>query len=207
MANAIAPEASATVPSARGGNVISGSLELVAKGRQKLRPGEVSEAVVYFRPSTGTAPLRPGRHTIYTRNKAFDPALLVVQKGSTVAFPNSDPILHNVYSNTPGQEFDFGFYGEGESKEYVFNRAGLVLVSCNVHHVMAANVLVLDTPYYTRPDASGRFELKDLPSGLGELVFWHPRGAAQTQAMAIPASGELRKRLDINRPPLGVARR
>ncbi len=189
------------------GHRISGTVELRAKGRQKLSPGEVRDTVVYFRPNSGSPRLQPGRHTVYTRNKAFDPPLLVVQKGSTVAFPNGDPILHNVYSNTPGQEFDFGFYGEGESKEYVFDRAGLVLVSCNVHHVMAANIMVLDTPYYTRPDASGRFELNNLPSGLGELVIWHPRGSAETQAVALPTSGELRQVLDINRPRLGVARR
>ena len=194
-------------PAASAGHLISGSVELVAKGRQKLRPGEVSDSVIYFRPSTSAAAPKPGRHTMYTRNKAFDPALLVVQQGSTVAFPNSDPILHNVYSNSPGQEFDFGFYGEGETREQVFNRPGLVLVSCNVHHVMAANVLVLDTPYFTRPDASGHFELRNLPSGLGELVFWHPRGSARTQAVAIPSQGEVRQSLEINRPPLGVARR
>lgn len=152
-------------------------------------------------------PPKPGRYSIYTRNKVFDPALLIIPVGSTVSFPNSDPVLHNVFSSTPQQAFDLGFYGEGESPEQRFDRAGLILLSCNVHRAMAANILVLDTPYYTRPDQDGSFELRGLPAGPGELVYWHPRGSLISQRQSVPTSATLSAQLEISRPPLRGALR
>jgi hypothetical protein len=163
--------------------------------------------VVYFRPDAGSAPPTPGRYTIYTRNKNFDPALLIIPVGSTVSFPNGDPVLHNVFSSTPQQAFDLGFYAEGESPQQRFDRAGLILLSCNVHRAMAANILVLDTPYHTRPAADGSFELTDLPVGSGELVYWHPRGSLISRRQSVPSTATLSAELEISRPPLRGALR
>jgi plastocyanin len=189
------------------GQTLRGQLSLRAAGRQKARPDEVADAVVYFRPTAGSVPPKPGRYSVYTRNKTFDPALLIIPVGSTVSFPNGDPVLHNVFSSTPQQAFDLGFYGEGESPEQRFDRAGLVLLSCNVHRAMAANILVLDTPHYTRPKADGSFELTGLPPGPGELVYWHPRGSLISQRQSVPSSAILSGQLEINRPPLRGALR
>ena len=41
-------------------------------------------------------------------------AWLVVQKGTTVEFPNLDAIFHNVFSVTPDNSFDLGSYRQGE---------------------------------------------------------------------------------------------
>lgn len=168
---------------------------------------EAADAVVYFRPAAGARPASPGHYSIYTRDKRFDPTLLIVPVGSTVSFPNSDPVLHNVFSNTPQQTFDLGFYGEGQAPTRRFDRAGLVHVSCNVHRAMAANILVLDTPHHTRPGADGRFELRDLPEGPGELLIWHPRGQLISQRVQVPASAAIQARLDVTRPPLRGATR
>ena len=124
----------------------------------------------------------------------------VVPVGSTVAFPNSDPIRHNVYSTTPGSAFDFGFYGEGESRERVFDQPGLVVVNCNVHHVMQAQVLVVPTAYQTRADASGKFKLTDLPAGRGVLHFWHPRAALSSLPVSVPTGSAIERKLVISKP-------
>jgi hypothetical protein len=121
--------------------------------------------------------------------------VLVVPVGSTVRFPNRDSILHNVFSRTAGSVFDFGYYGAGEVKQRVFSRPGLVIVNCNVHHNMRADIVVLATPYYTRPDRSGRYRLDGLPAGPGTLVFWHPRADAQSVAVTLPASGTVNRKL------------
>jgi plastocyanin len=183
------------------GNSLSGRLELVAGAAGAVLPGEMSDGLVYFLPKAGAPKPKPGSFSIDTRSKGFSPALLVVPQGSTVRFPNRDTILHNVFSRTPGSSFDFGHYGPGESKQYVFNKPGLVIVNCNVHHNMRADVVVLATPYYTRPDRNGRYTLAGLPAGPGTLVFWHPRAQAQSVAVALPAAAAVIRKLTATRPP------
>lgn len=183
-------------------NTISGRLELDAAPGQRVAKGEVAHAVVYFLPRAGGAKPRPGRFSVDTHSKGFRPSLSVVPIGSTVSFPNKDVILHNVFSNTPGSTFDLGTYGPGETRSTKFTKAGLVSVNCNVHNTMRANVLVLSTPYYTRPRADGRFVLDDLPPGPGTLVFWHPRARAQSQAISGPMKAPVTRQLVASRPAL-----
>lgn len=197
------PEAKPATEAAKpmaSGNTVSGRLELVAGSAGAILPGELADGLVYFLPKAGAPKPKPGTFTIDTRSKGFSPALLVVPQGSTVRFPNRDTILHNVFSRTPGSDFDFGHYGPGESKQHVFNKPGLVIVNCNVHHNMRADVVVLATPYYTRPDRSGRYTLAGLPTGPGTLVFWHPRAQAQSVAVALPAAAAVTRKLTATRP-------
>jgi plastocyanin len=44
------------------------------------------------------------------KNKEFVPDLLAICAGSTVSFPNLDPIFHNVFSLSRPREFDLGNY-------------------------------------------------------------------------------------------------
>jgi len=195
-----AKPASAPATVAASGNSLSGRLELAAGSAGAILPGELADGLVYFLPKAGAPKPKPGTFTIDTRSKGFSPALLVVPQGSTVRFPNRDTILHNVFSRTPGSSFDFGHYGPGESKQYVFNKPGLVIVNCNVHHNMRADVVVLATPYYTRPDRNGRYSLAGLPAGPGTLVFWHPRAQAQSVAVTLPAAAAVTRKLTATRP-------
>lgn len=157
---------------------------------------------MYFLPRSGGAKPKPGRFSIATHSKGFKPALSVVPVGSTVRFPNTDEVLHSVFSMTPGSAFDLGTYAPGESRSVKLSKAGLVVVNCNVHNNMRAYVLVLSTPYYTRPNADGRFVLDDLPPGPGTLVFWHPRARAQSQAITKPLTQPVARTLVASRPSL-----
>lgn len=178
------PEAAAaSEPAAATSHALAGRLAIA--GSQAT---DLAAAVVYFVPDAGGKRPEPGRFRIYTQGKRFDPELLVVPQGSTVAFPNSDPIRHNVYSRTPGATFDLGFYGEGEAPEQVFDRPGLVVVNCNVHHVMQAQVFVVPSAWYVRPDPNGQWRLDGLPAGRGTLHFWHPRAQPASLVIALPTT-------------------
>jgi plastocyanin len=190
------------VPSQR----LAGRLELAAGARHPVAAGEVAQGVVYFLPKAGGARPQPARFTVDTQSKGFSPSLLVVPVGSTVSFPNRDQILHNVFSKTPGAAFDLGYYGPGASRETRFSKPGLVVVNCSVHNAMRSNVLVLATPYYTRPGRDGRFTLNGLPPGPGTLVFWHPRANAQSLAVTGPVSEPVLRRLVASRAPLDAHR-
>ncbi|MFS8137039.1 MAG: hypothetical protein ACMG50_02815, partial [Thermomonas sp.] len=184
-----------------GVGMIAGTLKLSAGAGQSVSAGEVSEGLVYFLPKAGSPKPKPGHFKINTRSKGFIPETLVVPQGSTVAFPNIDTIIHNVYSRSPGNSFDLGYYGPGKSPEFTFNTAGLTIVNCTVHHTMRANVVVLATPYYTRPGKDGRYLIKDVPPGPGTLVFWHPRAVAKSVQASAPMNGANTQTLIASKSP------
>lgn len=180
---------------------LSGHLTLEAQAGQTLSPDDVADTVIYFRPASGAVRVKPGSFQLYTHGRQFDPRVLAIPVGSTVNFPNQDQILHNVFSVSPVATFDLGYYGFGGSGHYTFTRPGVALIYCNVHNAMQADVLVLDTPYFTRPGRDGRFHLRNLPAGAGTLTIWNPRAAAIEIPVAAPAS-DLQPRLLLTRPLL-----
>jgi plastocyanin len=194
-----APGATPEVADSTGGG-LRGQLELLAGSGQSLSADEISHAVVYYVPDSGAIAAKPGRYRIYTHNKEFEPASLVIPLGSTISFPNQDEILHNVFSVTPRSSFDLGIYGEGKSADYTFTKTGLVLINCNVHQAMQANVLVVDTPFIVSPGSDGRFAFDKLPAGSGKLMVWHPRANVQGQVVKVPAQGLVSVRLILTKP-------
>ena len=105
----------------------------------------------------------------------FTPHVLAVTTGTTIAFPNDDPIYHNVFSLSRAKTFDLGRYPKGESKSLRFDRAGVVQVFCHIHADMNGYILVLPSRYFVTPDSSGRFGIEGIPPGSYDLVAWHER--------------------------------
>src|SRR5579885_1593325 len=60
------------------------------------------------------------------KNRRFVPDMLVIPAGSTVSFPNSDPIFHNVFSLSKAKSFDLGNYREGQSRLVTLDRKSVV---------------------------------------------------------------------------------
>jgi hypothetical protein len=182
------------------GAELSGRLQLVSGDSGRPARGvEIGDAVIAFIPDPAV-PRRPPAepYEMATVRKAFAPEVLVVPVGATVVFPNYDPILHNVFSVTPGNDFDVGVYGRGEGKSATFHGGGLVRVFCNVHQDMFGHILVLDTPFFQKVDAGGGFALRDLPESRGTIVLWHPQAELRTQPIARPQTG-LTLRLEAER--------
>jgi plastocyanin len=161
---------------------------------------DLQDTVVFYSPDAKVK-LKPlsGDNSVTMRGKSFIPHVLVITAGSSVSFPNGDPILHNIFSTSTGNDFDLGLYGHGESKRVTLAHPGLVRVYCNVHHEMFAYILVLDTPYFTHPRDDGSFELRDLPAGPGELTVWNPRGQVWHQHLDSPATAPLAVQMALNR--------
>src|SRR5256884_4956767 len=108
------------------------------------------------------------------KDLAFLPALLPVQVGTRVEFPNLDDTYHNIFSYSPAKRFDLGRYRPEERPipSEVFAVPGLVVLRCDIHEHMRGLVLVLDTPYFITTDEQGRFRLSGLPSGHYTLKAW-----------------------------------
>lgn len=178
---------------------IVGAVSLTSQGRA-LRAEEARDAVVYFRPALPlTVEALPDAEMSMTR-KQFQPRALPITVGSKVRFPNFDPIIHNVFSPSGPNRFDLGLYGEGEGHAQVFSQPGLVRVYCNVHQDMVGHILVLDTPYFTRPDGQGRFRIAVDGDIDGELFVWHERAALWRQRMEASAEAAIEVNMELNRP-------
>ena len=109
------------------------------------------------------------------RHERFEPHLLPVMQGTTITFPNDDPIYHNVFSLSRARTFDLGRYPQGQSKSLRFGSTGVVQVFCHIHADMNGYILVLPNRYFVSPDSSGHFAIAGVPPGEYRLVAWHER--------------------------------
>jgi plastocyanin len=123
--------------------------------------------------------------TMKQEGKQFAPRVLVVQKGTTVSFPNMDAVFHNVFSVTPDNSFDLGSYRKGESKSVVMTKTGVVTVYCNMHPQMVGHVLVVPSPMYTRVGSDGFFKLANVPPGNYKIVVWAPNAKPVTSDVSV----------------------
>src|SRR5688572_20936184 len=66
----------------------------------------VPDAAVYALPKGGAAPQRPRKDVEIEQAKLqFSPLVTIVQRGTTVRFPNRDTVRHHVYSFSPAKSF------------------------------------------------------------------------------------------------------
>ncbi len=180
---------------------LEGRLELVHRGRPaRGRDFDLRHAVVWYESEAREAPPRPVNASMTTVHKQFAPQFLVVPVGSSVIFPNGDPILHNVFSVSGRNAFDLGLVGAGKGKMATFREPGLVRVFCNVHHGMFAHIVVVGSSHFAIPDGTGRFVLEGLPAGRGKLRFWHERGDEGEAAISIPPPEAVVLRVEVTKP-------
>ncbi len=123
---------------------------------------------------------------------AFVPRVLVVAAGTTVEFPNSDSVSHQVYSFSPPKKFQLPLYKGQLHPPIVFDHEGLVVLGCNIHDQMVGYIYVTPAPYFGKTDASGELRLADLKSGDYRLIAWSPliADAASTLERTVHIDGE-----------------
>jgi plastocyanin len=121
----------------------------------------------------------------------FIPHVLVVLKGTTVDFLNSDPVGHNVYwpsiSGNKKLTHNLGTWPKGDKKSFQFNDLGAAPMLCNVHPEMSGYVIVVPTPYFAVTDKEGNFEIKGIPPGHYTLKSWSEDGKPATQPVDVAA--------------------
>jgi plastocyanin len=130
-------------------------------------------AVVYLDGAFArSAPVAPKQ--VAQKDLTFIPALLPVQVGTKVEFPNLDDTYHNIFSYSPAKRFDLGRYRPEERPipSEVFDKQGLVTLRCDIHEHMRGLILVLNTPYFVMTDTAGHFRLGGLPAGHYTLKAW-----------------------------------
>ena len=132
-------------------------------------------AVVTVRPLDGAARhAAPLRAVMDQVNRSFSPDLLVIPVGSTVEFPNSDSVSHQIYSFSPPKRFQLPLYRGKPYPPVHFDQPGVVTLGCNIHDEMLAYLLVTDAPWYGRTNEGGSWST-EVPHGRYRVELWHPR--------------------------------
>jgi len=131
---------------------------------------ERARVVVYL---DGEMPAKPVTATLEQKDRQFGTDTLVIPAGSTVSFPNRDPIFHNVFSLSKPKTFDLGNFPQDHTRNIVFPKAGIVFVNCHLHPNMAAAIVVSPNQWSTKADDAGRFTLAGVPPGDYTIVAWH----------------------------------
>ena len=143
------------------------------------------------------------------QNRHFVPELLVIQTGTSVEFPNSDSVSHQVYSFSKPRPFQLPLYKGVLHPPVAFGQPGLVVLGCNIHDEMVGYIMVTDSPYHGTTDETGSVHLTAVPAGLYKVTVWGPRindgGGTLGTTLSLPADAAqtltIRLQLPLRRNP------
>ncbi|MBV8625172.1 MAG: methylamine utilization protein [Herbaspirillum sp.] len=167
----------------------------------------VPNAVVYAEPATPLpAPTKLRQVEIEQKNKTFFPLVTVVQTGTPILFPNHDTVRHHVYSFSPAKTFELKLYSGVPGSPVLFDKAGTVVLGCNIHDEMVAYVQVVNTPYFGVTDRSGTAHLDGMGNGKYTLKAWYfrmgPNEAAVEQPLQLQGEARAAIKLNVKAVPL-----
>jgi plastocyanin len=130
-----------------------------------------------------------GHATVDQRNQIFTPRTVVILRGTTVDFLNSDHVAHNVYwpsvSSNKALRHSLTIVSPGQKKSFQFDNLGTAQILCNLHIEMLGYVVVVPTPYFALTGNDGTFTIKDVPPGTYTLKTWSEDGKPTTQAVTL----------------------
>jgi len=158
---------------------VSGEVRLTSDSKAH-RQKDFSGVAVWLSTPGKTGARAPKRRALMEqKDKKFIPHVLVIETGTTVDFPNLDPIFHNAFSNFNGQIFDLVLYPPGSSQSVRFRRPGIVRIFCNIHPSMSAVIAVVDSSYFTTTEDDGSFSIPDVPAGAYQVHYFHERATPE----------------------------
>jgi len=119
---------------------------------------------------------QPASAVMDQRDVRFVPHILIVEKGASVEFPNSDVIAHHVYSFSKPNNFVLPLYKGRPPSPVILDHDGIVILGCNIHDGMLGYILVVDTDTFGLTDTNGRIQMTvDDKASNYEVSIWSPR--------------------------------
>jgi plastocyanin len=148
--------------------------DLTVSARQR-NSQPLTGAVITLEPETPSAPPAPPVSTVMDQvDLTFVPDVLVIPVHSSVQFPNSDVVSHQVYSFSGARAFQLPLYRGKPYPPVVFDQPGIVTLGCNIHDNMLAYIVVTRAAHFGRTDDAGNWTATNLPAGRYVVRLWHP---------------------------------
>ncbi|MBL8516632.1 MAG: methylamine utilization protein [Betaproteobacteria bacterium] len=150
----------------------------------------LADAVVYAEPARGGGAVKSRKEALIEQiDKTYVPYVTAVQTGTFVNFPNRDSVRHHVYSFSPAKTFEIKLFSGVPAAPVQFDKAGEVVIGCNIHDQMIAHILVVDTPHFAKTGKDGVAKFDGLSAGDYTLRAWHPTAAPASEKVALTAKG------------------
>lgn len=165
------------------------SEDLVVNPNQTLK-----WALVYIKEGVpaSTAPAPSEAVEMNQKGCMFEPHAVVARAGQKVIFRNSDPLLHNVRSESKVEKpFNIAQPIQDMTTAKTFTQPEIgIKMRCDVHFWMASYVHVLDHPFHAITGDDGSFQIKDLPAGTYTVEVWHEKLGTETQSVTVAESDQ-----------------
>ena len=170
-----------------GGNYSSKALKFA----ERINYDDMHDFVVYIQGPVPGSKIANPLAIVRQKDAMFVPHILPIMVGTTVEWPNEDPIFHNVFSKSDVKSFDLDLYKKGDPpKRVLFDKPGEVDVFCSIHSRMTCIILVLENPFFALTDAHGRYTITNVPPGEYTLVAWQERLPKDSRIITVPETGD-----------------
>ena len=103
----------------------------------------------------------------------YEPHVILVPKGSIVAYLNSDKVSHNVRTYAVKNPAFNKIIPPGSKGEQKLEKSEAIQVKCDIHPWMTCYLFVTDNPFSTTTDTQGNFSVSGLAPGKYSIEIWH----------------------------------
>ena len=116
----------------------------------------------------------------------YRPLVAGVMVGQSVAFRNSDGLLHNINASpTANRPFNVSQPVNMDTEREFAAPEVMIPIQCDVHGWMAGYIGVVTHPYHAVSGGGGGFDLSQLPPGEYVIEAWHARLGTQEQTVTV----------------------
>ena len=136
--------------------------------------------------------------TLVQKGCQFEPRVIALRKGQTLAVKNADPVSHNIHPQPQNNREWNQQQSPGAAdleRRFGFSEV-MIPVKCNVHAWMKSYMAVLEHPYFAITGADGAFRFDGLPPGSYVVAVWHEKLGEVTQPLKATAKGEAKVMFD-----------
>jgi plastocyanin len=154
--------------------------------------GKLQNVFVYVKEGVQGTHAAPADKVVIDQDGCvYKPHVSGAMVGQTIAFKNSDGILHNVKGKpTANRVFNISQPTNMESgpPQPFATKEVMIPIECNVHSWMKSFIGVLDHPYFAVSGTDGGAKIGNLAPGTYTVAAWHEKYGEQTQSVTVAAN-------------------